>query len=45
VPDNWGFVFAAYGIAAVVLTGYWRSLTRRTRELTRLKGRREKKTA
>ena len=44
MPDNWGYVFAAYGIAAVVLVGYWRRLVRRlgaleaerrTRERTR----------
>jgi hypothetical protein len=29
MPDNWGYVFAAYGIAAVVLVGYWRRLVRR----------------
>jgi len=31
VPDNWGYVFAAYGIAAVALIGYWRHLARRAR--------------
>ena len=31
--DNWGFVLAAYGLAAIVLTGYWRHLVRREREL------------
>ncbi|MFQ5829212.1 MAG: hypothetical protein ACE5JD_08660 [Candidatus Methylomirabilia bacterium] len=45
MPDNWGFVFAAYGIAAVALIGYWRHLSRRGRELARAKARREKKPA
>ncbi|HEV8585383.1 MAG TPA: hypothetical protein VGT02_10495 [Methylomirabilota bacterium] len=31
--DHWGFVFAAYGIAAVALGAYWRHLCRREREL------------
>jgi hypothetical protein len=33
MPDNWPFVFAAYGLAALVLGGYWRRLHRREREL------------
>jgi len=33
MPDNWGFVAAAYGLAAFVLGGYWRYLRRREREL------------
>lgn len=37
MPDNWGFVAAAYGLAALVLGGYWRYLRRRERELDRLK--------
>lgn len=45
MPDNWGFVFAAYGIAAVVLIGYWRHLARRGRELARLKERHGRKVA
>jgi hypothetical protein len=32
VADNWGYVFAAYGIAAVALIGYWRHLARRARD-------------
>jgi hypothetical protein len=28
MPDNWGFVIAAYGLAAVVLVAYWRFLSR-----------------
>ena len=34
--DHWGFVLAAYGIAAVALGAYWRHLCRRDRELTEL---------
>jgi hypothetical protein len=37
--DHWGFVFAAYGLAAVVLAGYWRYLCRRERELSELAAR------
>jgi hypothetical protein len=33
MPSNWGYVFAAYGIAAVALLAYWRHLARRTRAL------------
>jgi len=33
MPANWGYVFAAYGIAAVALLTYWRRLARRTRAL------------
>ena len=33
MPDNWAFVFAAYGLAAVVLALYWRFLVRREKEL------------
>ena len=33
MPDNWSYVFAAYGLAAAALIGYWRSLARRTRAL------------
>jgi len=33
MPDNWGFVLAAYGLAAVVLIAYWRFLFRREKEL------------
>jgi hypothetical protein len=38
MADNWGFVLAAYGLAAVVFGGYWRHLVRRARELTALAG-------
>ena len=34
MPDHWGFVAAAYAIAAVALGVYWRRLVRRERELT-----------
>jgi hypothetical protein len=34
--DHWGFVLAAYGLAAVALTLYWRHLCRRERELTNI---------
>ncbi len=34
MPDNWGFVAAAYGLATLVLGGYWRYLRRREREIT-----------
>jgi hypothetical protein len=44
MPNHWGFVIAAYGLAAVVLGGYWRRLSRLERQLTararRPKGRR-----
>jgi hypothetical protein len=33
MPDNWTFVVAAYGLAALVLGGYWRRLVRLDREL------------
>jgi hypothetical protein len=33
MPDNWGFVLAAYGLAAVVLIAYWRRLVRLERAL------------
>ncbi len=35
MPDHWGFVLAAYGIAALLLGAYWRHLRRRARELKR----------
>jgi len=36
MPDNWGFVAAAYAVAAVILGGYWRMLARKERILTAL---------
>ena len=36
MPDHWGYVIAAYGLAAVALIAYWRRLVRRDRELTAL---------
>jgi len=35
MPDNWGYVAAAYAVAAVALIGYWRYLARRARALAR----------
>ena len=40
MPDNWGFVLAAYGLAAIVLGGYWRRLVRRERDVTAAEARR-----
>jgi hypothetical protein len=37
MPDNWGFVAAAYAVAAAVLGGYWRMLARKERELITLR--------
>jgi len=42
MPDNWGYVFFAYGLAAVVLLGYWRRLAGRAKSLA---GRDGKETA
>jgi hypothetical protein len=33
MPDNWGYVAAAYAVAAVAVLGYWRHLCRRARAL------------
>ena len=33
MPDNWGYVVAAYAVAVMLIGGYWRFLTRRGREL------------
>ncbi len=33
MPDNWGFVFAAYALAAVALLAYWRRLARKETSL------------
>lgn len=35
MADHWGFVAAAYAVAAVLLGGYWRHLRRRERDLDR----------
>jgi hypothetical protein len=40
MPDNWGYVFSAFGLAAVVLLGYWRRLAGRAKSLA---GRRERR--
>jgi len=36
MPDNWGFVAAAYGLTAAVLLWYWRRLARKERDVKRL---------
>jgi hypothetical protein len=33
MPDNWGYVAAAYALALVVFGGYWRRLRTRERQL------------
>lgn len=33
MADNWGFVAAAYLLAAAAFAGYWRRLCRRERHL------------
>ena len=33
MPDNWGYVFCAYGLAAALLLGYWRRLASRAKNL------------
>lgn len=33
MPDHWGYVLAAYGLAAAALLAYWRHLLRRARGL------------
>lgn len=37
MPDNWGFVAAAYGLTALVLGLYWHRLVRRENDLKRAK--------
>lgn len=37
MPDNWGFVAAAYGLTAAVLLWYWRRLATKEREVNLLK--------
>jgi hypothetical protein len=34
IPDNWSYVLAAYGVAAVALIGYWRYLSVKARALS-----------
>ena len=36
MADNWGFVVAAYALAALVLGAYWRWLAHRERDLLTL---------
>jgi hypothetical protein len=38
MPANWGYVLAAYGLAAVALLAYWRHLARRARALAARRG-------
>jgi hypothetical protein len=33
MPDNWSYVFSAYGLAAVGLLAYWRHLAGRAKGL------------
>ena len=33
MPDNWGYVFSAYGVAALALLVYWRRLAGRAKTL------------
>lgn len=40
MPDNWGFVAAAYGLTAAVLGLYWRRLVRRENALNQTKRKR-----
>ncbi len=40
MPSNWGYVLAAYGVAAVALLTYWRHLARRARRARALAARR-----
>jgi len=39
MADHWNFVAAAYGLAALVLGGYWRRLVRKEREVAALRRR------
>jgi len=36
MADHWNFVAAAYGLAVLVLGGYWRRLVRKEREIAAL---------
>jgi hypothetical protein len=33
MPDNWSYVFAAYGLAVVGLLAYWRHLAGRAKSI------------
>jgi hypothetical protein len=37
MPDNWGFVAAAYGLTAVALLIYWRRLAKKERQIEALR--------
>jgi len=37
MPDNWGFVAAAYGLTAVALVIYWRRLAKKERQIEALR--------
>jgi len=39
MADHWNFVAAAYGLAALVLGGYWRRLVKKEREVAALRRR------
>jgi len=39
MPDHWGYVLAAYGVAVLALAGYWRHLAQRRKALTGGRGR------
>ena len=41
MPDNWTFVAAAYGLAALVFGGYWLRLARRERDLAAVRPERQ----
>ena len=41
MPDNWAFVAAAYGLAALVFGGYWRRLGNKERELAAVRAERQ----
>jgi len=45
MPDNWGYVFAAYLLSVVALLGYWRRLVRRARALATSGRRKREKSA
>jgi len=37
MADHWNFVAAAYGLAVLVLGGYWRRLVKKEREVAALR--------